>query len=75
MVRGSHVIQFVSDLREFFPGIPFASTNKIDCHDIVESGVKHHNPNHIIHLITTIKDTTLIWFQDKLSDLIEIQFI
>ena len=45
-----YVIKFVSDLRQiigFFPGIPVSSTNKTDCHDIivVESGVKHYNPN------------------------------
>jgi hypothetical protein len=41
-------MKFVSDLRHVngflrFPG----STNKTDRHrDIVESGVKHHNPKH-----------------------------
>jgi hypothetical protein len=53
-----YVVKFVSDLRQvhagFSTGIPVASTNKTDCHDIteiwyswniVESGVKHHNPN------------------------------
>jgi hypothetical protein len=32
----------------FSPGTPVSPTNKTDCHDItniVESGVKHHNPN------------------------------
>ena len=29
----------------FSLGTPVYSTNKTDCHDIVESGVKHHNPN------------------------------
>ena len=47
-----YVIQFVSDVRHvwFSPGIPVASTNKTDRHDITEiffeSGIKHHNPNH-----------------------------
>jgi hypothetical protein len=31
----------------FSPGTPVSSINKSDCHDItniVESGIKHHNP-------------------------------
>jgi hypothetical protein len=30
----------------FSPGIPVSSTNKTDCHDIVESGAKYHNRFH-----------------------------
>ena len=47
------VHKFISDLRQvggFLPGTPVSSTNRSDRHDIlgiwniVESGVKHHNP-------------------------------
>ena len=37
----------------FSPGTPFSSTNKIDLHNIVESGVKHHNPNPL-HLLVCV---------------------
>ena len=37
----------------FSPGIPVPSTKKTDCHNItenfVESGVKHHKPNHTVN--------------------------
>ena len=45
--------KYVSDFaagRRFSPGTPVSSTNKTDCHNtlynlnIVESGIKHHNP-------------------------------
>jgi len=48
-----YMIKFVSDFaagRRFSPGTPVSSTNKTDCHNtlynlnIVESGIKHHNP-------------------------------
>ena len=52
------MIKFVSDLRQvsgtFSPGTLDSSTNKTDRQDIteniVESGVKHNNPNPL-HLI------------------------
>jgi hypothetical protein len=31
----------------FSPGTPVSSTNKTDCHDIIESGIKHHKPNQL----------------------------
>jgi hypothetical protein len=34
----------------FSPGPPVSSTNKTDRHDIVESGVKHHQTNKLILL-------------------------
>ena len=50
-----YVIKFVSDLWQiwFSPGTPVSSTNKTGCHNIVESGVKHHNHNHT-HKVTEI---------------------
>jgi hypothetical protein len=43
-----YLIKFVSDFAAglwFSPGSLVSSTNKTDSHDIVEIGVKHHNPN------------------------------
>ena len=42
-----YVIKFVCDLWQvisFILILPIFSTNKTVCHDIAESGVKHHNP-------------------------------
>ena len=52
-----YVIEFVSDLRQvggFLRVLRFSSTNKTDLYDrynwnIVESGVKYHNPNLYIY--------------------------
>jgi len=45
-----YMIKFVNDLQQvrvFFPGVPVSSTNKTDCHDIVEIllkvALKKHN--------------------------------
>jgi hypothetical protein len=39
------VCQWLVADRLFSPDTPVSSTNKIDSHDITESGVKHHKPN------------------------------
>jgi hypothetical protein len=36
-----------NELRWFSPGTPVSSTNKTDRHNIVESGIKHHQTNNI----------------------------
>ena len=61
-------IKLISDLRHdrwFSPGIPDCSTNKTDCHDIVEillkvELIKHHNPNpsHIYYYVLQIVEAT-----------------
>jgi hypothetical protein len=44
------VIKFVSDLQQVVGFLRvvlwFPPINETDCHDITESGVKHHNHNH-----------------------------
>jgi len=44
------VCQWLVTGQRFSPGPPVSSTNKTDCHDIVESGVKHHQTNKLILL-------------------------
>ena len=41
-----YVIKFVSDLQQVsgFLQVLVSSTNKTDCHNIIESGFKHHKP-------------------------------
>ena len=39
------ICQWLAAGRWFSLGTLISSTNKTDCHDIVESGIKHHNPN------------------------------
>jgi hypothetical protein len=39
------VCQWLATGRWFSPGILVCSTNKTECHDITESGIKLHNPN------------------------------
>jgi len=41
----NQVWQWLETVRWFSPGTPVSSTNKTD---IVESGVKHNNPNHYV---------------------------
>ena len=47
----------------FSPGPPVPSANKTDCHDIVESGVKHHQTyklillNQMLYLLTFYFET------------------
>ena len=46
----------------FSSGTPVSSTNKTDCHDItdiVESGVKHNNPNSFILSFAFAGDNSL----------------
>ena len=49
-----YVIKFVSDLRQVSGFLLVSFTNKTDRHDInwniVESGIKHHNPNPKINI-------------------------
>ena len=56
-----YVIKFVIDLWQvggFLPVVPIFSTNKTDCHNIaeniVESGIKHHNPTPSYILTTKV---------------------
>jgi hypothetical protein len=48
LVIPSNIFQNTTIIKKVSPGTPVFSTNKTDCHDIAESGGKHHKSNQTI---------------------------
>jgi hypothetical protein len=62
----TNVDQWLATGQWFSPGTPVFSTNKTDYHNIaeillkvalntVESGIKHHKPNHLYNILFTLE--------------------